>query len=164
MATPADITRIEVEDFLFLEAEMLDEWRLKEWLALFTRNASYYVPATDLTPEASPATSLFYIADDRSRLESRVERLMKRTAHSEYPRSKTRHLVTNVRIRERQADSIFVSAAFAVYRTKDSVTDLYVGSNRYRMVFEGGALKIREKRCILDLDGLKPQGRISILL
>ena len=42
------IARTEVEDFLFEEADLLDEWRLPEWLELFTDDASYYVPATDL--------------------------------------------------------------------------------------------------------------------
>ena len=164
MSTPADITRVEVEDFLFYEAELLDEWKLKEWLALFTLDANYYVPSTDVAPDASPDNNLFYIADDRFRLESRVERLLKRTAHSEFPHSKTRHLVSNVRIRERLADGLAVNSAFITYRSKDHVTETFVGSNRYRLVMDSGGLKIREKRCVLDLDGLKPQGRISILL
>ena len=42
------IARTDVEDFLFAEAELLDEWRLPEWLELFTDDAIYYVPATDL--------------------------------------------------------------------------------------------------------------------
>jgi p-cumate 2,3-dioxygenase beta subunit len=41
------------------------------------------VPSTDLPPGADPAKSLFYIADDRMRLEQRVARLLKKTAHSE---------------------------------------------------------------------------------
>ena len=48
------IARTEVEDFLFAEAELLDEWRLPEWLELFTDDAIYYVPATDLAVDASP--------------------------------------------------------------------------------------------------------------
>lgn len=164
MASPSDISRAEVEDFIFQEAEFLDEWKLKEWLALFTLDAHYYVPSTDVAPDASPADSLFYIADDRFRLESRVERLLKRTAHSEFPHSKTRHLVTNVRIRERTADALVVSTAFATYRSKDHVTDMFVGTARYRIVVGAEGMKIREKRCVLDLDGLRPQGRISILL
>jgi p-cumate 2,3-dioxygenase beta subunit len=39
--------RQEVEDFLFREAELLDNWQLDEWLALFTEDARYVVPATD---------------------------------------------------------------------------------------------------------------------
>ena len=89
---------------------------------------------------------------------------MKRTAHVEFPHSRTRHFVSNVRIRERDEAEISVSAAFLVYRTRDGVTDTYFGSHRYILVRRGEALRIREKRCLLDTDGLRPQGRVSIIL
>ncbi len=158
------VTRDQVEDFMFLEAEMLDEWRLKEWLTLFTADGCYYVPTTDSMPNASPDDSLFYVADDRFRLEQRVERLLKRTAHAEFPRSKTRHLVSNVRIRARKGDELDVGAAVLTYRTKMGLTETYIGSYRYRLAVTEQGLRIREKRCILDMDGLKPNGRISIIL
>lgn len=159
-----EIGRIEVEDFLFWEAELLDDWRLPEWLALFTDDAHYYVPATDLPPDASADTNLFYIADDRFRLGQRVERLLKKGAHAEYPHSKTRHLVSNVRIRNRDGTALEVGAAFATYRSKGDFSDVYVGSSRYQIVTGEDGLKIREKRCQLDMNGLRPQGRISIIL
>lgn len=162
--TLATVTREQVEDFMFLEAEMLDEWRLKEWLTLFTMDATYNVPATDVAPNASPDSSLFYVADDRFRLEQRVERLLKRTAHAEFPRSKTRHLVSNVRIRSRSDSELDVGAAVLTFRTKMGLTETYIGSYRYRLVVQDGRLLIHEKRCVLDMDGLKPNGRISIIL
>lgn len=164
MRAAAEVTRDEVEDFMFLEAELLDEWRLKEWLDLFTADACYYVPATDVSPDATPDNSLFYVADDRFRMEQRVERLLKKTAHAEFPRSKTRHLVSNVRIRARKGDELDVGAAVLTYRTKMGLTETYIGSYRYRIVLTPEGLRIREKRCILDMDGLKPNGRISIIL
>ncbi len=157
-------TRLEVEDFLFLEAELLDEWRLREWLDLFTDDARYLVPPTDVSADAEPEANLFYIADDRFRLGERVTRLMKKTAHSEFPHSKTRHVVSNVRIKKVLEDEVEVSAAFITYRTKDGVTDRFVGHSRYRLAPSEAGWKIREKRCLLDHDGLRPQGRISILL
>lgn len=160
----ATVTRDQVEDFMFYEAELLDEWRLKEWLGLFTDDGCYYVPTTDSAPNASPDNSLFYVADDRFRLEQRVERLMKKTAHAEYPRSKTRHLVSNVRIRSRKDDELDVGAAVLTYRTKMGLTETYIGSYRYRLAVTSEGLRIREKRCVLDMDGLKPNGRISIIL
>ena len=162
MSGPA--SRPEVEDFLYQEASLLDEWRLPEWLALFTEDAHYLVPATDLPADASPDQNLFYIADDRYRLEQRVARLMKKSGHSEQPRSKTRHMVNNVRVTAYEADALCVASAFAVYRTKDGVTDLYVGKALHELVPAGGNLRIRKKLCALDLDGLRPQGRISIIL
>lgn len=158
------ISRDEVEELMFLEAELLDEWRLKEWLDLFTADGSYFVPATDVAANASPDTALFYVADDRFRLEQRVERLLKRTAHAEFPRSKTRHLVSNVRIRSRAGGELDVGAAVLTYRTKMGLTETYIGSYRYKLVLTEAGLRIREKRCILDMDGLRPNGRISIIL
>lgn len=158
------VSREQIEDFMFLEAEMLDEWRLREWLDLFTADGTYYVPTTDTPPGASPDNALFYVADDRFRLEQRVERLLKRTAHAEFPRSRTRHLVSNVRIRERRADELDVGAAVITHRTKMGLTETYIGSYRYRITVADGRLRIREKRCILDMEGLKPNGRISIIL
>jgi len=162
------ITRAEAEDLLFAEADLLDQWRLEEWLALFTDDAAYLVPSTDLPPGADPAKALFYIADDHARLKERVVRLQKKTAHSEWPRSRTRHLVSNVRVGTpvvgAAGDETPVSAAFVTFRTKGGVTDTYMGRLLYRLRREGGALRIREKRCELDLDGLRPHGRVSILL
>lgn len=157
-------TRSDVEDLLFLEADLLDDWKLKEWLELYTEDAEYEVPSADLPGDADPAKSLFYIADNRFRLEERVVRLNKKTMWSEHPRSKTRHLVSNVRILDAAGDELRARAAFAVYRTKWGNTDVYVGSYEYRLRMTDRGLKIRKKRSILELDCLRPQGRVSILL
>ena len=158
------VNRSDVEDFLFAEADLLDQWRLPEWLALFTEDAKYEVPCTDLAPDASPDTSLFYIADDRVRLGERVKRLMKRTAHAEFPHSRTSRIVGNVRIRGRTEREIDVSCVFQTLRTKDGTTDLYFGTSNYKLAADGEGLKIREKRCLLGSEGLRPSGRISIVL
>lgn len=158
------VNRSDVEDFLFAEADLLDQWRLPEWLTLFTDDAKYEVPCTDLAPDASPDTSLFYIADDRVRLGERVKRLMKRTAHAEFPHSRTSRIVGNVRIRGRTEREIEVSCVFQTLRTKDGTTDLYFGTSNYKLATDGDGLKIREKRCLLGSEGLRPSGRISIVL
>lgn len=162
------ITRAEAEDLLFEEADLLDQWQLEKWLALYTDDATYLVPSTDLPPGADPAKALFYISDDRTRLNERVVRLLKKTAHSEWPRSRTRHLVSNVRVgsgaAEGSGDDTPVSAAFVTFRTKNAITDTYMGRLSYRLARIDGALRIREKRCELDLDGLRPHGRVSIIL
>ena len=156
--------RTDVEEFLYHEAELLDQWKLPEWLALFTDDASYEVPCTDLPADASSEDSLFYIADDRFRLGERVKRLMKKTAHSEYPHSRTRRMVGNVRIRPQADGTLEVGSVFTTYRTKDGITDLYFGSAIHHLVPRDDGLRIRSKRCLLDGDGLRPSGRLSIIL
>jgi p-cumate 2,3-dioxygenase subunit beta len=158
------VTRSDVEEFLYREAAMLDRWQLDQWLALYTDDAIYHVPTIGTAPETGPENTLFYIADDRTRLRERVIRLQKKGAHVEWPRSRTRHLVTNVLIDERSESELQVSAAFAVHRFKNAAADVYVGSYRYRLAITAEGLRIREKRSMLDMDALRPHGRVSILL
>ena len=157
------VTRQEVEDFLYEEAALLDEWRLEEWLQLLTEDAAYYVPSTDV-PEGDHKTTLFLIADDATRIRSRVKQLLGKSAHAEHPHSRTRRMISNVRIRKAEGESISVTANFVVYRVRMEQTDTYVGRYEYQLVQHKGRLKIRERRAILDLDALRPQGKVSIIL
>src|SRR3712207_1233771 len=88
----AAVSRQEVEDFLFREAALLDEWRLDEWLTLFTEDCRYVVPSTDL-PKEDAATTLSFVDDDIVRLRGRVARLNSRRAYREFPWSRTRRLI-----------------------------------------------------------------------
>jgi len=154
----------EVEQFLYQDAELLDSWKLHEWLARFSTGARYLVPTNDL-PDGDPAKDLFLVQDDRFLLEQRVTSLLTRSAHAEYPHSRTRRLVTNIRARERSDGTILALANFAIFRMRTGVFDTYVGY--YRIVLERDAehgLLIAERRAVLDLDALRPHGKVSILL
>lgn len=157
-------THFRVTSLLTREADLLDRWELDEWLTLFTPDAEYLVPPTDIVGDtADPDKSLFYVMDDRTRLNERVVRLKKKAAHSEWPRSKMRHLVTNTLV-TRQDDHVEARSSFVVYRSKDGVMDTFIGHYVHKLVQAGDGLLIRSKKCILDLDSLRPHGRISIIL
>ena len=160
--TPA-VTRAQVEDFLFHEAALLDDWKTMEWSELYTPDAEYLVPPLD-DPHADKRVALFVINDDHHRLVQRAKRLTRRTAHAEYPHSRIRHMVSNVRVLEQGADEVTVACNLVVYRSKRGIMDTYVGSVLYRLVPEAGSFKIRSKRVMLDLDTLRPHGRVSIIL
>jgi len=157
------ISRQMIEEFLYEEAALLDEWRLDEWLELLTEDATYEVPSTD-TPEGDPKTTLSLVADDITRIRARVKQLLGKSAWAEHPHSRTRRLVSNVRIREVQGESIAVTANFVVYRMRFEQMDTYVGRYEYTLVRRGDALKIRSRKAILDLESLRPHGKVSIIL
>ena len=73
-------------------------------------------------------------------------------------------MVTNVLIEHRDTNELIISAAFSVHRFKNGHPDNYVGRYRYRISVVGTELRIREKRCMLDMDALRPHGRVSIIL
>ena len=98
------VTRAQVEDFLYHEAALLDEWRLDEWQALLTDDATYYVPPNDQL-EGDHRSTLFIIADDRERIRQRIIRINDPNCHAEYPKSRTRRMICNVRIVERRGRS-----------------------------------------------------------
>jgi p-cumate 2,3-dioxygenase beta subunit len=160
----AMLLRLRVEDLLIREADLLDRWQLDEWLSLYTENACYFVPPNDVDGDtASPETSLFYIIDDRRRMEERVVRLKSKQAHSEWPRSKVRHLVSNVMV-QRDDDLIRARASFMVSRAKDVTHDIFVGHYLYEVIEREGDLAISKKTCVLDMEALRPHARISIIL
>ena len=159
----AALTRAEVEDFLYREAELLDAWELDDWLELYTADARYVIPCTG-DPAGDPSRDLVLIDDDRLRLQARVERLNSRKAHREYPHSNTRHLVTNVRLGAVGGGELPVRASFTVWRFRGGRETSYVGGYEYRLVLDSGALKIRSKRVVLDMTALRPASDVAIIL
>jgi p-cumate 2,3-dioxygenase subunit beta len=160
------LLRLRVEELLYREAALLDDWQLKDWLALFSQDARYEIaPTGDAEAEHLDASqALFLVADDRPRLEQRVLRLSKPSAHAEYPHSRVRHLYTNVRAAAAEGGGVTATANFVTFRNKRSVTATYMGKLLYRLSANGDGFLITWKRVVLDLDSLVPQGKVSLIL
>jgi p-cumate 2,3-dioxygenase beta subunit len=159
----ATVSRQDVEDFLYAEAALIDELKLDQWLALFLDDATYHVPALDVR-EAAPADSLYLIMDTMPRLQSRVRQYQGRAMWVENPPSRTRHMVSNIRILATQGDTLQVAANFVVYRLRDDSVDTYIGRYEHTLVQTPQGLKFKARKCILDLEALRPQGKVSIIL
>jgi p-cumate 2,3-dioxygenase beta subunit len=162
-ADAAPFTVGEIEEFLVSEAALLDEWRLEEWLELMAPDARYLVPPLDM-PEADHHDTLFLIADDRRTLVSRVRQLLSGTTWAENPRSRTRRLVTNVRLLAADDSEARATANFAVWRFQHEQADVYVGRYVHILVRGSAGLLFRERRAVLDLETLRPHGKLSFIL
>lgn len=164
MRNAADVTRAEIEDFLYEEAALLDGWRLDDWLGLLTEDAGYYVPSND-RPEGDHHSMLFMIADDIRRIRARVKRLKDTEAHAESPKSQTRRLITNVRITGADGDTVTATANFSVHRfRRGNAPRHYVGHYLYRLKTTPDGLRIAERRAVLDSTELGPLGAVSFIL
>jgi p-cumate 2,3-dioxygenase beta subunit len=161
-ATDRHALRLDVEAFLYDEAALLDEWRLDEWLTLLTPDARYEVPSTD-RPSGQPADALMLISDTHGMVAARVKRLNSRKAHREFPWSRTRRIIGNVRVLGQHDDEIEVTANFAVFRSRRDVST-YMGRYLYRLVPAGDSFKIRFRRAELDVETLNSHGTLSIIL
>jgi p-cumate 2,3-dioxygenase beta subunit len=158
------VTRAQVEDFLYHEAALLDEWRLDEWQALLTDDAGYYVPSND-QPESNHRRALFLIADDRERIRQRIIRVQDPNCHAEYPKSRTRRMINNVRILSMEGDLISVAANFVCYRFRryERIRE-YVGSYHYMLRRSGDGFRIKERRVLIDAHELGSLGSVSFIL
>ncbi len=168
MSAAADITRAQVEDFLFEEAALLDDWRLDDWLTLLTDDATYRVPSND-APDSAPADALFMVADDIRRIRERVLRLKDRNAHAEFPHSRTRRLIGNVRITARapegRDDELAIEANFIVYRhRRNADIRTFVGQYRHRLRATPDGLRIVQRQAVLDAHELGAMGLVSFIL
>ena len=84
-------------------------------------------------------------------------------AHAESPRSRTRRLISNVRIVERAP--LRVEANFVVYRYRGNEdVRTYVGRYRYTLVRQDGGLRIKAREAILDAMELASLGTVSFIL
>ena len=163
MSAAGSATRQEIEELLYEEAALLDQWRLDEWLEMLTEDAVYEIPPTDV-PEGDSRNTLFIIADDALRIRSRVKQLLGKSAWAENPHSRTRRMITNVRVLDAEGENILATANFTVHRMRYESVDSYIGRYNYKLVRKGDKLKIRERRAILDNEALRPHGKISFIL
>jgi p-cumate 2,3-dioxygenase beta subunit len=160
----AHVTRQQVEDFLYEEAALLDAWRLDDWLGLLTADAIYRVPSND-RPDGDHRNTLFIIADDINRIRARVTRLKDRSAHAEYPPSRTRRMLSNVRITGRDGAVLEVEANFSVHRfRRNGNVRVYVGHYRYGLRLEEGRLRIAKRDAVIDSMELGSLGSVSFIL
>jgi benzoate/toluate 1,2-dioxygenase beta subunit len=147
-ATPhVDVLTVgECEQFLVHEARLLDEGRFDEWLALFTADAWYWVPAQP--EQASPRDTISLIYDDRRLLETRVRRLASPRIYSQEPRSRTSRIVANVTIEQTAADgsACTVRSKLQLLEYRRETQRLFGGTCLHRLVKGDDGIRIAWKR------------------
>jgi biphenyl 2,3-dioxygenase beta subunit len=154
-----DDLRRSVEEFLYLEAELLDERRLRAWLELLTDDVRYWMPIRhnplerpdDIREELAQPGEGFYFDDDKKSLALRVERFYTKSAWSELPPSRTRHLITNIRIKRDDGAELEVHSNFLVYRTRlETDKDMFVGARQDVLRRISGSFRIARRTILLD--------------
>ena len=151
--------RDQIEDFYYLEAELLDERKLREWFNLLAEDIRYWMPIRhnrlerpeDIAEELSEPGEGYYFDDDIKSLRIRVERAYSKIAWAEVPPSRTRHLITNVRIKKDDGNEIEAHSNFLVYRTRmETDKDMFVGTRQDILRRVDGSFKIARRTIILD--------------
>lgn len=151
-----DATIREVTEWLFHEAELLDDGRYQQWLELVTEDLHYVVPLR-VTREREAGTDIVpgmtHMDDDKDTMEMRVLRLETEYAWAEDPPSRARHYITNIRVAPGDtAEELHVKSNMLLYRTRGDVPtyDVLSGERRDVLRRTDEGLQLARRTIVLD--------------
>lgn len=156
--------RAEVEEFLYEEAELLDEHRFDEWLDVLADDIVYFVPmrrnvkvGTQAERErTSEGTDMNWFEDDKWTLTKRVEQIATGVHWAEEPLSRTTHVVSNVQVVEAtpstgDAVEVGVRSRFIVYQNRLQYEEhFFVGKRTDRLRRVSGGWQLCRREVTLD--------------
>jgi 3-phenylpropionate/cinnamic acid dioxygenase small subunit len=125
----------EVEQFLYHEAELLDERKYYEWTELLSEDIHYWMPVRrnikfgELHRENSdPESEISWFDEGKKTLAGRVRQIMTGVHWCEEPFSRIRHFVTNVQVYGVEEDEVLVRSRFLCYTQRlASEVNIFVG-------------------------------------
>jgi 3-phenylpropionate/cinnamic acid dioxygenase small subunit len=163
----ADLARLlltqEVEEFLYREADLLDERRYEEWLDLFTEDARYWMPMRRNVPSDEPereftreGADVNWFDEGKETLTRRVKQILTGVHWAEEPPSRVCHMVSNVLILRASPagpspTEVVVKSRFLVYRNRvETETDFLVGKREDLLRRRDGQWRIARRKIVLD--------------
>jgi benzoate/toluate 1,2-dioxygenase beta subunit len=151
-------TRAEVEAFLYREARLLDDRQWDEWVALYSPQVEYWMPAWDdddqLVDDPQQHISLIYYPN-RDGLEDRVFRIKTERSGASTPEPRTSHNISNVEVtaeRDGELDVRFNWFTLS-HRYKDTLT--FFGTSYYSLDVRGPSPLITRKKIVLKNDYIR---------
>ncbi|WP_433634859.1 3-phenylpropionate/cinnamic acid dioxygenase subunit beta [Nocardia sp. CA-120079] len=158
-------THFEVEQFYYLEADLLDEGRFTDWLELLDDDLDYWMPTRTNRLRRQQALSIAargeagYYDETKESLAWRIRRFDSGMAWAEDPPSRTRHLVTNVVVHhvdpeespEFTSDDLLVRSAFLVYRNRlEREENVFAGQRTDLLRRTAAGLRVARRTILLD--------------
>lgn len=147
-----------VLEFLYTEALLLDEIRLKEWGATLAQDLRYTAPLRETRPLSQQAASVIrstqHFDDDWRSIMGRIVRLTgTKSAWAEDPPSRTRRFVSNVLVWQGdKPDELQVRSNLLVTRSRFNFDelDLISGERRDVLRLDGESFKLAQREIVLD--------------
>ena len=157
------VLKDEVEQFLYREAELLDERRYEEWLTLFTDDVRYWMPMRRNVPHDETAREFTregldvnWFDEGKETLARRVKQILTGIHWAEEPPSRVCHLVSNVQVLSARPagpspTELVVKSRFLVYRNRvETETDILVGKREDLLRRADDGLRIARRKITLD--------------
>jgi PAH dioxygenase small subunit len=151
---PHEPTYGRVLDFLHREAELLDNYKFDDWLAVFTEDVTYRMPVrtTQFLVDGEGFHDFEFFADDHQTLLTRVRRLETEFAWAETPPSRTRHFVSGLQLTEDGATGeLEARLNFMITRTRQDLDyQMFTGVRHDLLVRHEDGFRIRRRTILVD--------------
>ena len=160
---PRLLLKQEIEEFLYYEADLLDERRYEDWLALVAEDVRYWMPmrrnvkVDDIEREFTrEGLDISWFDEGKETLTRRVRQIQTGIHWAEEPVSRISHMVSNVRLLEASptwADPVEVTVRcrFLIYRNRvETETDILVGKREDLLRRVDGQWQIARRKIVLD--------------
>ena len=153
----------EIEDFLYHEADLLDERRYEDWLALVAKDVRYWMPMRRNVKVGEPEREFTRAGQDinwfdegKETLTRRVKQILTGMHWAEEPVSRISHVVSNVQLLEVNPSAAApaeatVKCRFLIYRNRvETETDFLVGKREDLLRRVDSQWKIARRKIVLD--------------
>ena len=153
----------DVANFLYHEAELLDERRYEDWLALLAEDIRYWMPIRrnvklgELEREFTrEGLDVNWFDEGKDTLTRRVQQILTGVHWAEEPLSRLCHMVSNVQLLGAEpsvgaAREVTVKSRFLIYRNRvETETDILVGKREDVLRRVDGGWRISRRKIVLD--------------
>ncbi|MDM5306205.1 aromatic-ring-hydroxylating dioxygenase subunit beta [Peribacillus frigoritolerans] len=150
------LLKCQFEQWLYDEAQLLDDIEFDDWFDLMHSSLRYQMPVRvnkEGVERPDYSTDMFTFNDDIELLKLRVDRLKTDYAWAEIPPSRTRRFVSNVRVKDYvEGEKAVVKSYLLIYRSRstDIQHDLISGERNDEFIFEEGKWKLSKRIFIVD--------------
>jgi 3-phenylpropionate/cinnamic acid dioxygenase small subunit len=150
------LLKCQFEQWLYDEAQLLDDIEFDDWFDLMHSSLRYQMPVRvnkEGVERPDYSTAMFTFNDDIELLKLRVDRLKTDYAWAEIPPSRTRRFVSNVRVKDYvEGEKAVVKSYLLIYRSRstDIQHDLISGERNDEFIFEEGKWKLSKRIFIVD--------------
>ena len=153
-----------VEDFLYREADLLDQRRFNDWLDLIADDIVYFMPIRrnvkfgqhEEQENTKAGQGISWFDEGKWTLTKRVEQIMTGVHFAEEPLSRVCHMVSNVQILEARpsfevAEEVVVRSRFLVHQNRvEYETYTFIGRRTDVLRKSEGDWKIARREIVLD--------------
>ena len=150
-----------VEQFVYREARLCDEQRYDEWEALWTDDATYWVPANG--DDNDPTRQISVLFDNRARIATRIRQLESGKRHAQSPPSRLARLVGNVEVLVDDGAEVTVASVFTIHESRSRGTTVWAGRYEHILRRTDDGLRIVRKTARL-VDNDKPIPTLAFLI